>query len=69
MKAIKDGWHTIYGIDAYIENGCVKRGLSSDGQRTIYPYKAAKSGGWDLDQYMSVDYFRRKLSDGSARWA
>lgn len=37
---MKDGWHdTKSGISYYVENGLIVRGLSSDGQRTLYPYR------------------------------
>lgn len=64
-KTVRDGWHTIAGQNVYIENGYIKRGLSSDGQKATYPYRAVKDG-WDLDQYMSPDTFRRKVKNGSA---
>lgn len=64
-KTVKDGWHTIAGKSVYIENGYIKRGLSSDGQKATYPYRAAKDG-WDNDPYMTPDTFRRKVKNGSA---
>lgn len=41
---MKDGWHeTKGGISYYVENGLIIRGLSSDGQRTLYPYHWSKA--------------------------
>lgn len=65
-KTVRDGWHTIAGQNVYIENGYIKRGLSRDGSRTTYPYSSGKYDGWDLDQYMTPDNFRRKVKNGSA---
>lgn len=65
-KTVKDGWHRIAGYDVYIENGYIKRGKTDDGQRPLWPYRAGKYGGWDLDQYMTPDNFRRKHREGSA---
>jgi hypothetical protein len=64
-KTVKDGWHTIAGKSVYIEKGYIKRGMSDDGQRTTYPYRAVKDG-WDNDPYMTPDTFRRKVKNGSA---
>lgn len=68
-KKVKDGWHTIAGCDVYIENGYIIRGTKNDGQLPAYPYRAAKGGGWDLDQYMTPETFRRKVKDGTAKMA
>lgn len=65
-KTVKDGWHKIAGYDVYVENGNVKRGVTADGQKATYPYRAGKYGGWDNDVYMSVDNFRRKANNGTA---
>lgn len=41
---MKDGWHeTKGGISYYVENGLIIRGLSSDEQRTLYPYHWSKA--------------------------
>lgn len=65
-KTVKDGWHKIAGYDVYVKSGNVKRGVTADGQRATYPYRASKCGGWDNDPYMSVDNFRRKVNNGTA---
>ena len=36
---MKNGWHTIYGNNVYVEDGKVLRGVSHDHQRTEYPYR------------------------------
>lgn len=65
-KTIIDGWHTIAGHKVYIERGYIKRGLSSDGTRTTYPYSAGRYCGWDYDPWMTPGNFRRKVKNGSA---
>lgn len=48
---LADGWHEMKsGVSYIVENGRIVRGLSSDGQQTLYPYR------WDrtLRCYTSV---------------
>lgn len=41
---MKDGWHeTKGGISYLVENGRIVRGLSSDGQQTLYPYTYSRA--------------------------
>ena len=50
-RTLSDGWHSMRnGISYYVSGGRIVRGLSSDGQRTLYPYR------WDrtLRCYTSV---------------
>ena len=65
-KTVKDGWHKIAGYDVYVDNGYIKRGTKDNGRLTAWPYRSGKDGGWDLDQYMTPDSFRRKVKNGSA---
>lgn len=64
-KTIKDGWHVIAGYRVYVENGCVQHGLTSDGQRTTWPYRKSKYGGWDNDKGLTVDAFRAGVARGT----
>lgn len=57
-KEALDGWHKIKGYDVYIEGGRIIRGLSSDGQKTTYPYRKCKTGGWDNVSGISINAFR-----------
>ena len=44
-RAMKDGWHEVKGgIRYYVEGGWIVRGVSGDGQNTLYPYR------WDTKQ-------------------
>ena len=44
-----NGWHKVYGMDVFVRDGRVIRGLSVDGQKTVYPYKLIKQYGWTED--------------------
>lgn len=57
MKKIKDGWHTISGYTVYVEDGKVLRGLSSDKQKAVFPYRAVKDG-WTSASGLTVGAFR-----------
>lgn len=61
---MKDGWHVIAGHDVYVEDGKVLRGLSTDKQRTVYPYRAVRDG-WNNDSGLSVGAFRAGVRRGS----
>lgn len=60
MKKNKDGWHVIYGYRVYVEDSCILRGIIGDGnsQRTSYPYRISKYGGWNNCAGLSVNAFR-----------
>lgn len=68
-RAVKDGWHIVAGYKVYVENGYVKRGIIEEnvGAKTSFPYVAGKYDGWDLDQYVTVNNFRRKVKAGTAK--
>lgn len=54
-----DGWHDIAGYRVFVDNGKVVRGISSDGQRTLYPYRfSSKYKCWINETTMSVDAFK-----------
>lgn len=67
MKRILDGWHIISGYRVYVEDGRVLRGILGNGnsQRTAYPYRACRTGGWDNVSGLSVDAFRAGVRRGS----
>lgn len=60
MKKILDGWHIILGYKVYVKHGCIMRGILGEGnaQKTAYPYRVSKYGGWDNCSGLSVDAFR-----------
>lgn len=67
MKKISDGWHTISGYTVYVEDGKVIRGILGEGnaQRTAYPYRRARHGGWDNDSGLTVSAFRAGVARGT----
>ena len=54
---VKNGWHTISGYTVYVEDGKVLRGLSTDKQKAVFPYRAVKDG-WTSASGLTVDAFR-----------
>ncbi len=50
----KDGWHDAGDLEFYVENGKLLRGVI-DG-RTVYPYRACKTGGFDNISGVSAYY-------------
>ena len=59
-KSVKDGWHTVYGYDVYVEDGQVKRGIVKG--CTAYPCRKSIYGGWSVDTHMTLDALRAGLS-------
>ena len=59
-KIVKDGWHTVYGYDVYVEGGQVKRGIVKGS--TAYPCRKSIYGGWSVDTHMTLDALRAGLS-------
>lgn len=62
-KIVKDGWHMVYGYPVYVEDGKVKRAISSG--VTAYPYRKCTYGGWDLVTHLTLDALRAGLSRGT----
>jgi hypothetical protein len=68
MKKVSDGWHRILGYNVYVEHGRIKYGVDGQGwkEKTVYPYRACRTGGWDIDQHMSIDAFRAAVNRETA---
>jgi len=64
-KTIRDGWHEIAGYRVYVESGRIKHGITQDGQRTTWPYRKSKDGGWDNEAGLTVDAFRAGVNRGT----
>lgn len=65
-------WRKFYGLKIAVdaETGVVWRGISADGQRTIYPYEPCKYGGWDnCGGFYTVEQLRRKHRAGRLMWS
>ena len=59
------GWKKILGDSLYLEDGIVKRGVSRCSDRTTYPYRVCKDGGWDQDQDMTESAYRAAVKRGT----
>ena len=70
MAKVKDGWHKFYGYKVWLEDGKVKRAYDPEAneydQKTLFPYREGKHGGYDLDQGMSLETFRSAWNRGTA---
>ena len=67
-NSMKDGWHVVRGLEVYIENGLVIRGIKTDsngGRVTAYLYRKARGGGWNKDEGMTVAALKAGLIRGS----
>lgn len=62
---VKPGWHHVCGCDIYVEDGCIVRGKSADGQKTTYPYRKSRAGGWDIATGILVGAFRLGVQRGT----
>ena len=58
----------IYGHEVAVnEKGKVEYAVSKDGQRTVYPYKWSKYGGWDnCSGEYTPEQLRRKIKNETA---
>ena len=63
-----EGWHHIHGQTVYVnDRGFVTRGISCDGQRTVWPYHWSKRFNcWIADSCLTLDAFRAALARGTA---
>lgn len=68
-KIINDGWHTVHGYEVYIKNSRIVRGLSLDGQRTVYIYRRSRSGGLDRVDSMTLAAFNAAWRRGTVTMA
>ena len=77
-RTISDGWHTVSGYRVYVEDGYIKRGLASDGQRPLYVYRAclkrlplrygdsvSRVDGWDRVCHITPTAFRAGVRRGT----
>lgn len=64
---MKDGWHTIYNNMVYVEDNKVLRGVSSDHQRTAYPYRwmGKPHNCYTIASGISVEAFRSGVRRGT----
>ena len=68
MKS-NDGWREVYGRKVYVENGKVIRGLSTDGQRTVWPYEGTNSGGLNnVSGKLTLAALRARTDRGTISW-
>lgn len=64
VSIIKDGWHIFYGMEVYVENGRVIRGLLN-GKR-VHPFrKGRRAGEWDGVSGISVSAWRAGMNRGT----
>lgn len=64
MTTMKNGWHKVYGIEVYVEDGRVVRGQANG--RPIYAYRENRRyGGWDKVTSLSVSAIRAGLNRGT----
>lgn len=59
-----DGWHTVYGMDVFVEDGRIVRGviIGRDGSRvTAYPYRYDREAGNWVNQAgrVTLNAFRK----------
>lgn len=65
---VLDGWTSLHGVDALIEDGKVVRGVR-DG-KTIYPYTRNKVSGWDnASRRLTVKQFEALWNDDDVMWS
>lgn len=53
---IKDGWHTLYGWEVYVEEGRIMRGVKSDRNGSsvcAYPYRKSTNNSWTIEDGIS----------------
>lgn len=63
-KVFEDGWHEIAGVDVYVEDGMVKRGISKDGSQPLYIYKFDKKLNIYTKVTVPASTFARRLKEG-----
>ena len=64
---MKNGWHQVLGYTVYVEDNLVLRGIlgSGNAQRTAYPYRADRNGGWNNCSGLTVSAFRAGVARGT----
>ena len=65
MKRVKDGWHKVYGIDVWVENNVVIRGIIDN--KCVHPFRWNDKGGyWNNESgYNTLDSVRSGLNRGT----
>lgn len=66
-KIVKDGWHVMAGVDVYVENGMVVRGITKDWSQPLYIYKFDKKMNVYTNIIVPVSTFARRLKEGKIR--
>ena len=63
-KNVRDGWHVINGIDVFVEDGIVKRGVVND--TTVYPYRwDASLNCWSSCSGLTIAALRAGMNRGT----
>lgn len=62
----KDGWHSIDGLDIFVEDGKVLRGIRND--RTVYPYIPSSEGGIDNASGIPLKEYLQRVRKGTVTW-
>lgn len=62
----KDGWNSIDGLDIFVEDGKVLRGIRND--RTVYPYIPSSEGGIDNASGIPLKEYLQRVRKGTVTW-
>lgn len=69
-RNVKDGWHKVYGLDVYVEDGVAKRATTGDGvnYRPAGIYEKDGLSGWlNVGGVYTLDELRRRIKGGKIR--
>lgn len=66
VKKVKDGWHTAYGYEVWVEKGKAIRGVQGSGvsRKTVYFYKNYGMGS-AVKVTPTLETLRRGLKNGT----
>lgn len=62
----RDGWNSIDGLDIFVEDNKVLRGIHND--RTVYPYIPSPQGGIDNASGMPLKEYLQRVRKGTVTW-
>ena len=66
---VRDGWHTIYGREVYVEYGYITRGMRKDRNGSSVPagvFRAdRKYGGWSREYKITLPAFKAGVARGT----